>query len=254
MRKSSLIALAVFAAVVIGLAFFQTPVMRTARSYVWSMWVGQVAHLFGLGNINDFQTIIDQNASLRADNARLQAELADYRRLRQQLGSPAYGDLRAIPAAVIARPLDTFQSKYVLNKGLKQGLALNAPVVVNGSVLTGFISEISEDSAVMSTLFSPSTQITVEIINPDAESVPARGLLQSRHYTSLSVTTIPRDANIKQNQTVVTVAKDKDLPYGLVVGSVSSMTTSEQDAYQEARLSVPYDADSIDGVHVLVLP
>ncbi len=254
MKKTSSAALAILVLLVAALAFLQTPLMSQVRGATWNSWSNVISKTVGLGDINTSQTVIDQNAGLRAENARLQAELIDYRRLRQQLGSPAVADLRAVPAAVVSRPLDTFSSQYVLNKGLAQGLTRDAPVVINGSVLVGFITDISANTSILTTLLSPRTQITVEISNPDAEALPARGLLQSRQYTSLIVTTIPRDVTLAVDQTVVTVAKDRNLPYGLVVGSVASIISPENEAYQSARLRLPYDPDLIDAVHVLVSP
>lgn len=253
MKKRNVIALGILAAVVFGFGFFATPLMRHARSIAWDVWVKATAKVFKIDGIDISDSALDTLTKVSMENIRLKAELTDYRRLKMQLGSPSFDSLRAIPAQVIARPLDTLTSSYIINKGIADGVQNGNPVLVNGSVLIGFIKELSDHSAHVQTLFHPSTSTTIETITKDGEKT-ARGLLKSHYQTSLSMETIPRDSPIRIGQQIVTRSDGKELPYGMIIGIVKSLSSPENEAYQSAIIDVPYDSDAIDAVMVLATP
>lgn len=253
MKKRNVIALGILTTILLGLGFFATPLMRHARNITWDAWVVFNARFFGVNGIEISDSALDTLAKKTMENIRLRAELGDYRRLKMQLGAPAFDSLRRVPAQVVARPIDTLTSSYVINKGIADGVSSEAPVLVQGSVLIGFTKELSQHSATVQTLFHPSTSVTVETI-PKGEEKVARGLLKSHYQTSLSMETIQRDSPIAVGQKIVTTNKNIQLPYGMIIGTVASLSSPENEAYQTAVLDVPYDSDAIDAVTVLVAP
>lgn len=253
MKQRNVVALSLLAAILLGFGFFATPLMRHARGVVWDTWVRGNAKVFGINGIEISDSALETLAATSMENIRLKAELGDYTRLKAQLGSPSFGSLTTIPASIIARPIDTLNSSYVINKGIADGIPNGAPVLVQGSVLIGFTKELSEHSSIVQTVFHPSTSVTVETI-PNAEEKVARGLLKSRHQTSLSMETIPRDAPIAVGQKIVTSSNGTGIPYGMILGSVASLVSPEHEAYQSAVIDVPYDSDSINAVRILLVP
>ncbi len=253
MKKRNVIALSLLAGILLVLGFLTTPLMRHARNTVWDSWVMITARIFGIDGISISDSALDTLAKITMENIRLKAELSDYQRLKTQLGSSTFDSLQTIPAQVVARPIDTLTSSYIINKGIAEGISNGAPVLVQGSVLIGFIQNLSEHSATVQTLFYPSTSITVETI-PKNEEKAARGILKSRYQTSLFMETIPRDALVYVGQHIVTTSKGNYLPYGMLIGSVVSLSNPENEAYQSAVLEVPYDSNAIDAVTVLVTP
>lgn len=253
MKKRNVIALVILIMIVGGVGFYATPLMRNARHITWDSIVTVTARVFGVDGISISPSALDTISNITMENIRLKAELSDYVRLKTQLGAPAFHSYTTIPAQVIARPIDTLTSSYVINKGIVDGVSVHAPVLVNGSVLLGFTKELSEHSAVVQTLFHPSTLVTVETV-PSSEQKAARGLLKSHYQTSLSIETIPRDSAIEIGQHIVTTNKGELLPYGMIIGSVASLINPENEAYQSAVVDVPYDIDEIDAVMVLRIP
>lgn len=254
MKKRNAIALGILVMVVLVLAFFQTPLMARARALAWDVWTSSVGRVFQFGILHPPDTVYDEIENLRSENTRLKAELKDYVRIRRQLGTPPVDSLRTVPAAVVSRPIDTWHTRYVINKGIEDGVVLRAPVTVNESTLVGFVQEIHEKSAVIELLLSPATSLTVETVVAQDEVPPARGLLESRQYTALFLTTVPRDVPLQTGQAVVTTTKDTGLPYGLVIGTITEVISQENEAYQEAQISLNYDPDHIDAVQILVAP
>ena len=253
MKKRNSIVLSVVGIVVLVIAFYQTPIMDGARGIAWSAWVHGVARVFGIGGIDSNPGVISSMQELRLENIRLRAELKNYGHIREQLGSPSFDNMRAIPAEVISRPIDTQHASFVINKGVDDGATAGAPVIVQGSVLVGFIRELSGKTSVVETLLHPAVNITVETIKTDDETPIARGSLRSRYRTMMYMTTVPRDAPLDVGNDVVSASKGAEIPYGMIIGTVADVRDPENEAYQEAKLKVPYDLDSVDSVMIMVV-
>lgn len=254
MQKRNIIALSIIAFLGLLLAFFQTPLMQQARAATWDGWVIIVGRTFGLRDISGPQDTQARLQELVAENTRLKAELSDLRQLREELATPPVDNLRPVPAAVVGRPLDTLQSELIISRGLADGIAIHNPVVVHGSTLIGFVTEVQDTSARVQTLFHPATHIPVHALNLDEENPPAAGLLESHFYSALFITTVPRDVTLELNQAVVSVPDETGTPGGLSIGAVASIEGSEHEAYQSARVKPDYDIDRINSVTVLAQP
>lgn len=249
MKRRSYIAISLLALILLVFLALQTPLLSGIRGVAWRGWLAVVTFVLPVGRLAIDNDVEEQLRVLTTENIRLKAQEQDYTRLRDQLGSPAFASYRSIPAEVAARPLDTFGVSFTINRGAQEGVTLGAPVVVYGSTLLGFITQLHEHTAVVQLLLHPSTNLAVEILNEGN----ARGLLVGRRYTSLAITTVPRDAQITSSQEVVTVARE-GLPHGLRVGTIGTPLREENQAYQEATITLPYDPDDVRAVNVIVEP
>lgn len=239
---------------VLGLlvASLWTPLLSSMRGWVWETIVIASARGFGVGAIEVRPDVMDQLSRLQADNVRLQAEVARFERLARQLGTPLYRDFTVLPATVAARPIDTFRSRYVINRGVRDGVNVESPVVVNGSTVVGFVVELSAHTSVFQLMLHPGTSVAAEVVPKEEGTAPARGLVVGAQYTSAWLTTVPRDQKIKPGQSVVTVAREHALPAGLLLGTIGEIRSQESEAYQRATLELPYDVDHLEAVAVLL--
>lgn len=251
MKQRNILALGVLIVTVLVLAFFQTPFMESTRGRVWDWWVTVVARG---GGLSGEESADEQAAVLRADNIRLKAELQDYRILRQQLASPSLDDWKSLPAMIVGRPIDTAHTGLALNRGLEDGVTVGAPVVTRDFLLVGVVETVQSQSSFVRTLLHPESQFSVMSVPEDIEAKAARGLLESRFRTSLHMVTIPRDLPIAEGENIVIDARNEDLPLGLVVGKVQAVDNPEHEAYQEARIELPYDLDELRAVSILLAP
>lgn len=236
------------------LLILQTPLTANVRGWVWDAWIRGIAGFFSIGPLQISNDALTQMHTLQSENFRLQAQLRDYNALRAEIGQGSFDSFQALPAAIAARPLDTFHSEYVLNRGVQEGVTANAPVAVFGSTLIGFITELHDHTSVMQLLVHPNTTMTAATVPHDLGAPPARGLLKGRQYTSLALTTIPRDFKVSVGEPVVTVAKENSIPAGLVIGTIKNVTAVQNEAYQEAEVAFSYSIDSLSAVTILLPP
>ena len=52
MKQRNVVALSILGAILLGLGFFATPLMRHARGAVWDVWVQGNAKIFGIDGID----------------------------------------------------------------------------------------------------------------------------------------------------------------------------------------------------------
>lgn len=239
----------VLGVIILALAILQTPLLQSARRAAWGFTVVAAGKLMGIGPLDLDSDVTAQMQKLQTENIRLKSENEDYVRLRRQLGSPSFDNLQAIPATVAAHPLDVFRTELILNRGGADGITLQAPVIVQGSMLLGFITDVSDHTAVVRLLLDPGTSLPGEVAGQDH----SRGLVEGRQYTSVVLSTVPRDAQIKAGEMVVTTAQNQT-PQGLLIGKINRVTNVKNEAYQEADVELPYDVDDVRAVNVLVAP
>lgn len=233
-------------------ASLQTPILKRVRGWAWDVWVHSIGKVFQIGNLEVKEDLQTQLETLRSDNARLTSEVRRYQRLEKQLGSGSFSGFRIIPALVSARPIDTFSSKYILDKGTAEGVVQGAPVVAYSSTLIGFISELSTHSSTVTLLLDPSTALPAEVFGDEPTDSPTRGLAQGSYFTNVIISTVPRDQKLSTGMRVVTVAQSGVVPAGLVLGNVGRIFSTEHDAYQSASLNLSYDPGSLEAVAVLI--
>lgn len=243
--------LGILAAVVLALLVLQTPVLARVRAFAWDWWVGTIARMVSVGALDVTPDVMAELGHLRAEQVRLTAELKHYQRLQHQVGEVAFDDFAHIPALVSFQTADTFRSQYFLNRGTEDGVVVGAPVVTEGSILVGTISGLAPKSSVVQLLLHPATHIPAEVLHEEEAGV-TRGLARGSSYTSVLLTTVPRDRKLSSGATIVTAAQETGLPYGLTIGMVGDIQSLERDAYQSATIDLPYDPDDLEAVTILV--
>jgi cell shape-determining protein MreC len=249
MKLRSWYALSLLAVIILVLLALQTPLLSPVRGRAWSITVAAIGRWFAVGPLTVPNNVDEQLARLVAENVRLRAEVADLHRLRELLGAPAYDGFSVVPAEVAAQSIDPWQVSFVINRGARHGVVLGAPAVVAGSTLVGFITELHDDTAILQLLFHPATSLPVEV---SAGGNLHRGLLRGRAYTAVEVINIPRDVHLAQEQEVVSVSHEGRVPGGLLVGRIAQFEDEAHEPFQQARLSLPYDAGRLYAVALLV--
>jgi rod shape-determining protein MreC len=249
MKKRNWYSLGPFLGLMAVLLILQTPVLGYTRGRIWDAWTRTVGWWFDVGVLEPLPDIMQQLNTLQLENVRLRAELLDYQDLREKLGMMDFNNWRELAAIVRAQPLDVFQTRYIINKGAYDGVVLGSPAVMYNSVLVGYITQLNEYSAVLELLTSPQTNIPARLLGNEK----GVGLIKGRAHTVVELATIPRDASIGIGEEVVTVG-DEMTPPGLVIGRVLTVEDEENQPYRKARLQLPYDANNLRAVALLLLP
>ncbi len=190
----------------------------------------------------------EQNRLLFDENNRLRTMLA----LRQSL------PFTTVAASVIARSPDNWSSYLVVDKGAKDGIAVDMPVVtgvaaadgqqaVVGSVV-GRVAAVTDHTAQVRLLTDPASGVGAML---DGTKDAGVILGQGSSASGLVMNFFSRDASVVPGDVVVTSGLGGVFPAGLPVGVVESVSQTDFDLVRSAVVKPNADLNKIDFVLII---
>lgn len=234
--------------------------VHIARSAVQTVatpfeWAGsQIARPFrALGNAMHNLTASSATLSdLEAENAELTSLLAsmeEYRleseRLEQLLGlTGAYG-ASGIGARVVGGSGDSWSSSIVIDAGASDGVEVDMAVVCG----SGAVGQVTSTAA---------TSSTVRLLMDSASGVSAMlqgsretGVLSGSLDGSMHLDFVPTTATVSVGELVVTSGMGGVYPKGLLVGTVTSVSSTPSSLYYDITVAPAAEQGSYEEVYVI---
>ena len=197
--------------------------------------------------------LTSENADLRQDLARAEAELAALR--EQQIRSAQVtelidavgGDLAAgaIAASVVLREPAPGRAAVLVDRGERDGVRVGQPVLGPGATLVGVVTQVEPSRARVRLLIDPDSAVTALV-----QSSREQGALAGT-ADGLRLELVPADAIVAKGDLVLSSALGGRLPAGLLIGRVSSVERSPQEPFATIEVEPLADFDRLE--HVLVL-
>jgi rod shape-determining protein MreC len=203
-----------------------------------------------------------ENAKLRRDvrkwRAQANANLAAARRassleglLRFEQGSSYPKDYRPVNAAVISFPSGPAVESVTIAAGSTNGIRNGAPVV-NEDGLIGHVTNVALYTSVVTLLNDPDSYVTARDVSTGVSGLVRRGV-----GGSLLLDDVAKEKKVTKGDIVVTNGtvdrRYPDLyPYGIPIGVVQSVGTSDIANFLTVQVTPYAQLDSLDAVAVLV--
>jgi rod shape-determining protein MreC len=180
-------------------------------------------------------------AELAIENARLEA--------RAGTGSESPADsLLLVHAPVIARDPVTFERYLVVSRGRNHGIRPGNPVIAPTGV-AGKVIAAGPHQALVQTLLATGSRVAVMNLRSRMS-----GVSRPAQAGALAIDYLPKEADYKVGDTVVTAGLGEVFPKGLRVGTVVS-TPDDKGALFKPVLIRPFvDFSRLEAVFVLCLP
>jgi rod shape-determining protein MreC len=200
-----------------------------------------------------------ENELLRKRIDKLQARQRVWRRavlenerLRRQLGLRRRIGLPSIAAEVIARDSSTWFKSIIINKGRRDGLDLNLPVLDAqgelGSVI-GRVINLSPHFAKVLLLIDRHSAIDVII-----QRSGTRGLVVGTGANLLRLKYVTRNADILPGDVVIASGSAGVFPKGTLVGRVKSVRRDSTGVFREWEVIPAVDFSRLDEVTIVRRP
>lgn len=178
----------------------------------------------------------DRKEQLQAENAALRQELgalrqaagqgelaeAENRRLRRLLDFPQEEqELKLLPAWVIGRVPNVWQSAVHLDKGTADGVAVGQCVVDEGGALVGRVTDAGAHGSELSLVCDPGFQMAGQGSRSEVLGV-LEGSLEGMPKDEVTFTGLHDEVALGEQ--ILTFAEGEGYPSGLVVGVVTAVT------------------------------
>ncbi len=206
-------------------------------------------------NITSKKDLIRSNEELNnevkrlvVENAQLRSEIYECKEISLQTDFLKSQGFNAVIAKVIGRNPQPGRQAIILNKGKKDGIQKDMPVITAGGIIIGKIFE-SYISSCQVILINDSQSRTAALIENDHQS---NGVISGEHGIGLKMELIPQNELAQEGQTVVTSGLENSIPRGLVVGKISRIINEPNSFFQTALIQPLVKIDNLTIVSVLV--
>ena len=201
----------------------------------------------------DVASLRQNNAQLEADVARLQTQVID---LQQQVTetnilSALVDFARANPeysykaAAVIGRDPSPFLRYVIINVGSNEGVLPGMPVVTDKG-LVGRVDAVISEAARIQLVTDAASAINIRMQASNTEA-----MLVGSITGDLSLDMIPQDANVQVGDVVLTSGLGGNYPANLLVGQVVSVRKLQSELFQQAAIQPNVDYNRLQYVLVI---
>lgn len=187
-------------------------------------------------------------AVYQAELAQLREKGADYDRLAALLDYNRFGpeDHEYVTCDVIGMDTAGFVRAIQIDCGRRDGVELMDPVVTERG-LVGRVTQVSATGAEVLLVTDPTSRVNARL-----QSTREDGVVSGQLVGDLLMSFIPLEAQVREGDLVLTNGLGQMLPADLVVGQVLSVSLSEDELYQEARVRSLVDFDRLEIVQVII--
>lgn len=199
-------------------------------------------------------------AYLKSENARLDAQVQkyaidqakyksleeDYAALSTLVGYRKSDKNPPVFARVIGYAPDPFVDSVIIDRGLQEGITLDAPVIVNDGIFVGKISKVWDHLASVRLVSDSHSKVAAKVLGREG----AFGVLEGRGAL-FNLAMIPKTIALQIGDIVVTEISGTTMPAGLTVGTIASINADIQGPFQSALVSPLVSTKDISFVAVL---
>lgn len=189
----------------------------------------------------------EENQRLWAENIRLIETEKENQTLRQQLELASKRQLQLVLASVISRNPASLGQYIKIDKGSRDGLLENMPVVISEGFLVGKIIEISARQSFILLITDPSSLIPALVQDSRAD-----GLVKGEHGLGVKMDMIPQNEIIKKGDIVLTSGLGGEFPKGLIIGEIEEVKEADNQVFQQALLKPSVDFHHLENVFVII--
>lgn len=168
------------------------------------------------------RSILKENAELRAETVRLRTQNAllveadqENARLRAALSLRQSAILEVVPAEVISRKESTWFDIATIDRGRRAGIQKGWAVISTGWRLVGQVLETDAFTSRMVALTDSDSAVGAML-----QRSRCNGLLQGQGDDYLMLSYLPKDADVKDGDIVISSGMGQVIPKGLVIGRV----------------------------------
>ena len=233
-----------------GVGYVLIPVQSGVNS-VGSAIYGEITDLSKLRNAQkENREMKDIITKLTEENTRLQSEELELNRLRKLFAlDQQYGQYEKVGARVIANDSSNWFQVFRIDKGSKDGIAVNMNVMAGGG-LVGIVTDVGANYATVRSIIDDSSRVSGMAMQ-SGDSCIIAGDLTLFKEGRLRITNVLKDSDLKDGDKIVTSNISSVFLPGLLVGYASDITNDSNNVTKSGYLVPAAEFDSLQDVLVV---
>lgn len=193
------------------------------------------------------QQCLNQLNKLAIDKTELEILRQENQSLRSLLNF-SKKEKKMVLAEIIGQSADSLSTSLFINRGSDDNIKLNDPVVAEEGLLLGKIIWVDKKISLIQLITDNQSKVAAAVLNQEKTV----GVVNGEHGISIQMTMIPLNEVIKINDLIVTSGLETNLPRGLIIGRVETISKELYAPFQSARLQPLVDFNKVTVAGVLV--
>jgi len=257
LKRNKILIMGVTILLVLSLNFFQKEVKNFF--YLISFPIQKVLWQAG-DRTSSFFEIIVEIKELKTENEKLKlkiqellsenTELKELKRenedLRKALEIDLKKDFKLILADVSGK--DALEDSVLINKGLKEGILKDFPVITPQRTLLGKIDEVYENFSRITLISNKNSSFNAKIITADNGVL---GVVRGEGNFRVIFDLMPREATVKEGSSVVTTGFEGIFPEGILVGEIKKIEKNDVTPFQRAKVEPAFNIKELNAVFII---
>jgi rod shape-determining protein MreC len=190
------------------------------------------------------EELLLKNQELEAENARLKVVKEENEVLRGALEIGLEKEFKLLLSDVIGK--DISQDTLLINKGSKDGILKNFPVITQQKALVGKCGEVYESFSKVILISNKESSFDAKISDSDIQ-----GVVKGKGGLKLFLDLIPQEEEVNEGAIVVTTALGGVFPEGLLVGEIEKVLKSDIQPWQEVEIKPTFDIKELETLFVI---
>lgn len=206
--------------------------------------------------IYKFDTLEQENAQLREENAALKAKQdeaemvsSENEELREMLGlSETIRELKKVDATVTEWTSSNWASTFTISKGGNNDIEVGDPVINSSGELVGQVTQVGGSWSVVRSIVDTSIKIGAAA---GGTSAIASGDFELMQDGNLKLTNVPSSARLVKGDTVSTSGAGEVFPSDLVIGTIISVEKERSGLTDYAIIEPAADLGNLNMIFVI---
>lgn len=221
-------------------------------------------------NISDFFGMISEMKNLKKENEEVKLKIQglisenvaiiEFKKeneiLRKALGIGLEKEFKLMISEVIGK--DISQDSLIINKGSRDGISKDFPVINQQKTLVGKISEVYNNYSKVMLISNKESSFDAKILARLAEQGEAGGsdteiygVVKGKGNLKLFLDLIPKEKEIKEGDIIITTSLSRIFPKGLLVGEIKEVDVSDIEPWQTAQIKPAFNIGELETLFII---
>ncbi len=195
-----------------------------------------------------------ENKDLQSENQRLLAEitlLQEIAKENQLIGQALDNTKKDNVDLLLAQTIGLEGDFVLLNKGSDDGILENMPVISAQKVLFGKVFKVYKNFSKVMLISDKNSVVDAKMQSLDLTKPPVLGIIKGDGNLSVYMDLISSDAQINQEDVIITSGQEGIFPRGLLIGNIAGSEKNDAKPFQTARVLPFFDAINTHDLFVI---
>lgn len=208
--------------------------------------------------VSDFFEMIVEMKNLKKENQELKlkieellAENVSLKELKKQneilrtaLGINLEKEFQLILTQVIGK--DISQDYLLIDKGSREGVKTDFPIITQEKILVGKITEVYENFSKLILISNKKSSFDAKISEREIY-----GMVKGKGNFKINLELVPKEKELKEGDLVISSAIGGIFPAGILVGKIEKIKKSDVEPFQQAEIKPGFDINNLQFLFII---